>query len=207
MMVKRNPGATRQRILNAAFAEIHRHGFRNASVDQIVSDTGLTKGALYHHFPTKADLGHAVIDEMLRGLVFTRWVEPLQGVTDPIDGLRQVLQSMAETDGRLMCECGCPINNLTQEMSSVDETFRRKLQAVYREWKDRTAEALFRGQGAGYVSADVDCRKAATFIVSSVEGAAGMAKNAQDPAILDACLDGILRYLDSLRAPVRAKAS
>ena len=205
-MVKRNPGATRQRILDAAFAEIHRHGFRNASVDQIVSDTGLTKGALYHHFPTKADLGHAEIDEMLRGLVFTRWVEPLQGVADPIDGLRQVIQSMPESI-RLTCECGCPINNLAQEMSSVDGTVRRKLQAVYREWKDRTAEALFRGQGAGYVSADVDCRKAATFIVSSVQGAAGMAKNAQDPAILDACLDGIIRYLESLRAPVKAKAS
>lgn len=205
--VKRNPDATRQKILDAAFTEIHRNGFRNASIDQIVSETGLTKGALYHHFPTKAELGYAVIEEAIRGVILTRWIEPLQSAEDPIDGIRRVLQSFPEDDIDLACECGCPLNNLAQEMSSVDETFRHKLQTVYREWRDRTAEALFRGQGAGYVSPDVDCRKAATFIVSSVEGAAGTAKNGQDPAALRACFEGIIRYLESLRAPVHAEAS
>ena len=44
-MVKRNPDVTRQTILDAGAVEIHRHGFRSASIDRILADTGLTKGA------------------------------------------------------------------------------------------------------------------------------------------------------------------
>ena len=206
-MVRRDPDATRQRILEAAAAEIHRHGFRNASIDQILSETGLTKGALYHHFPTKADLGYAVVDEVIRSWVISHWVEPMERSNNPINGLLQALHDLSPEDVEMACECGCPLNNLAQEMSSVDETFRQKLASVYRSLRERMADALLRGQGAGFVSRDVDCRQAAVFLVSTLEGAAGAAKNARDPAILAACRDGIVRYLESLRAPVLATVS
>lgn len=205
--VKRDADATRQRILDAGAVEIHRHGFRNASVDRILADTGLTKGAFYHHFAAKADLGYAVIDESIRTLVLSKWVEPMESAVDPISGLVGGLSDVCPGDSAMVCDCGCPLNNLAQEMSSIDETFRGKLLRVYAEWQDRTAAALFRGQGAGYVRADVDCRKAATFIISSVEGAAGLAKNHQDPEVLSACLEGMIRYLESLRSEPRAQAS
>ncbi|WP_240754797.1 TetR/AcrR family transcriptional regulator [Parasulfuritortus cantonensis] len=40
----RQPDLTRQRILEAGFQEIHRHGYQAASVASILADTGLTKG-------------------------------------------------------------------------------------------------------------------------------------------------------------------
>ncbi len=206
-MAKRDPDATRQRILEAAAAEIHRHGFRNASIDQILSETGLTKGALYHHFPTKADLGHAVVDEVLRSWILSRWVEPMEQSNNPIDGLLQALDDLSLEDVEVACDCGCPLNNLAQEMSSVDEAFRQKLASVYRGLTERMADALLRGQGAGVVSRDVDCRQAAVFLAATLAGAAGAAKNARDPAILTACRNGIVRYLESLRALVPATLS
>ena len=57
---------TRAKLLRAAFCEIHRHGYQAASIANILADTGLTKGALYHHFSTKKLLGLAVIDEVIR---------------------------------------------------------------------------------------------------------------------------------------------
>ena len=56
----------RRELLEAAFAEFHLHGFQAASLDAIVARAGVTKGALYHHFPDKSALGHAVIDEVVR---------------------------------------------------------------------------------------------------------------------------------------------
>ena len=206
-MARRDPDATRQKILEAAGVEIHRHGFRNASIDEILSDTGLTKGALYHHFPTKADLGYAVVDEVIRSWALGQWVEPMERSNNPIDGLLQALHELSPEQVATICDCGCPLNNLAQEMSSVDETFRQKLASVYRCLTERMADALLRGQGAGYVARDVDCRQAAVFLVSTLAGAAGAAKNARDPAILAACRDGIARYLESLRAPVLATVS
>lgn len=58
---------TRKRLLEAAFNEIHLHGFQAASISQTLRDTGLTKGALYHHFLNKQQLEPAVIDEVMRG--------------------------------------------------------------------------------------------------------------------------------------------
>ena len=203
----RAPHVTRQRILEAAGAEIHRRGFRNASIDQILSETGLTKGALYHHFPTKAELGYAVIDEVISSWALSQWVEPMERSDNPIDGLLQALQDLSAEEVEMVCDCGCPLNNLAQEMSSVDETFRQKLAGVYGNLTERMADALLRGQGAGFVSRDLDCRQAAVFLVATLEGAAGATKNAQDPAILVACREGIVRYLESLRAPVLAPVS
>jgi len=55
---------TRSKILFAAYKEIHLHGFQAASLNNILAHTGVTKGALYHHFPNKTELGYAVIDEV-----------------------------------------------------------------------------------------------------------------------------------------------
>ena len=59
-------------------------------------------------------------------------------------------------------------------------------------------------RGIGFVAPDLDCRQAATFIAATLQGSAGAVKNARDPAILDACRSGLVRYLESLRAPVLA---
>ena len=61
------PEATRRDLLEAAHEEFWRVGFRSASVDQILTQTGVTKAALYHHFRNKLELGYAVVDEILRG--------------------------------------------------------------------------------------------------------------------------------------------
>ncbi len=206
-MVKRDPDATRLRILEAASAEIHRSGFRKASIDQILADTGLTKGAFYYHFPTKADLGYAVIDEVLGTSVVERWVTPMERSQNPIDGLLEALTQASPEEVELLCECGCPLNNIAQEMSSIDENFRRKIAQVYHRWTERMANALMRGQGAGLIDPNVDCAQAAAFIVATLEGAAGAVKNSRDPAMLQSCLVGISRYLESLRAPAFASVS
>ena len=57
--------SARDKILAAAFNEIHRYGFQAASLSSILANTGLTKGALYHHFTAKQDLGLAVVDEVI----------------------------------------------------------------------------------------------------------------------------------------------
>ncbi len=88
----RDPDATRDKLLHAAFEEIYRRGFQAASLDTILTKAGVTKGALYHHFPDKAALGYAVVDEVVTGLLLKRWgvLEPASG--DPLGALQQVLR-------------------------------------------------------------------------------------------------------------------
>ena len=71
----------------AAFDEIYEKGYAGASLDEILADSGVTKGALYHHFGSKAELGVAIIDEVILPFALRQWVEPLRGTDDPITAL------------------------------------------------------------------------------------------------------------------------
>src|SRR6266851_5448653 len=89
-----------------------------------IAEAGITKGALYHHFGSKQELGYAVVDELIREHILDRWVRSLEKAENPIDGLLAVLREGRHPsfDQRL----GCPLNNLAQEMSPLDEGFRKR---------------------------------------------------------------------------------
>ncbi len=199
VVAKRNPDQTRQQLLDAAFAEIHRNGFRAAGLDGILSNTGVTKGALYHHFPTKTDLGYAVVDELIHGAIVERWVVPLGRVEDPVEGMIGLLSSYSEEEVSSCCEMGCPLNNLAQEMSPIDEGFRLRLDALFNLWRSAVASALRRGQHSGHVRTDIDPDSVGCFFVASMEGSAGLAKTAHNPAVLRHCRDTMIDYLRTLR--------
>jgi len=191
---------TRQKMLEAAFAEIHRNGFQAASLSQILLDTGLTKGALYHHFPDKKTLGLAVIDEVIRPFMTAMMFAPLLETEQPLTTLQALLQSKTMFNDPAEVMLGCPLNNLMQEMSPVDETFRVKLNALFQDWVDVVAAALKRGQQASEVRQDVLANDTAFFIVSALEGCIGMSKNTQSVAAFNGCLMQLSHYLETLKA-------
>src|SRR5260370_575459 len=59
------PEATRRKIPGAAFAEFYKNGFQGGSLSHIVKVAGTTKGALFHHFSGKQELGYAVGGEII----------------------------------------------------------------------------------------------------------------------------------------------
>ncbi len=200
MATQRNPDLTRQTLLQAAFQEIYKSGFQAASLDNILSKVGVTKGALYHHFGSKQELGYAVVDELIREHILDRWVRSLEKAENPIDGLLAILRRKdphPSFDQRL----GCPLNNLAQEMSPLDEGFRKRLEGVFRQWRQGIAKALRRGQERGQVRSDIDPLESADFFIAALEGSLSLAKNAQDTNVFDNCKAGLASYLKGLRTP------
>src|ERR1700727_3036330 len=80
----RNSERTRGLLLQAAFEEIYRSGFRSADLEAILAAAGVTKGALYYHFDNKEALGYAVVDEVMAVNLHHKWVQPLRSAEDPI---------------------------------------------------------------------------------------------------------------------------
>lgn len=62
------PGLSRQTVLDAAVAAFIEHGYDATSMGLLSSRLGLSKAAIYHHFPAKAELLRAALDEALGGL-------------------------------------------------------------------------------------------------------------------------------------------
>ena len=198
---ERNPDQTRRRILEAAFIEMYRNGFQGMRLDEVTAASELTKGALYHHFPNKRALGYAVVEEVIRPMMESIWVQPLQQAADPLQGLLAVIETMPEAKpSEMMLQYGCPLNNLAQEMSPLDEGFRRRLDQVFNIWHQVISDALQAARDQGIIRADIDCDETATFVMAALEGCIGIAKNAQSVDRLMACNRGLMQYLLSLKA-------
>lgn len=207
MALKRDPDKTREAILAAAFEEIHVQGFRGASIDSILRRTGVTKGALYHHFPNKTALGYAVVDE-----VICPWAEQMMAAladaqANPLDTLLRIGMKQAHDDTHSDPMLGCPVNNLVHEMAGLDEGFRERLNNILLNWRQVIGAAFARGQAQGIVRANLDADAAAAFTLAAYEGSIGLAKSSRNAELFDASVRGFTDYINSLRPGADSAAS
>src|SRR5580698_8655389 len=201
----RNSERTRQRLLQAAFREVYRYGFQGAGIDTILAATNVTKGALYYHFESKEALGQAIIEEVVAEITRDRWLRPLQESKDknPIDALIGIVQAIPARPRDV--KRGCPLVNLTQEMSLLDEQFRKRLERIFQAWQEGIAAALQKGQYTGTVRRDLVPEETASFLIAMVEGYELLAKNAQDAKVWNMGIKNIVSWLSCLRAPGNAR--
>ncbi len=195
----RDAKKTRQAILQAAFENIHKKGFQPSGLSEILAATGVTKGALYHHFPNKTALGHAVVDEVVREYVENLWLLPLESAKDPVEALAQLIERRLTSKEPDIVKYGCPLHNLAQEMGPVDEGFRQRLDGLFRIWRKGVAKALRAGQQRGNVRTDLESDEVAAFVIAGVGGALVQAKSGKGLASAQECMAGLSRYLTSLR--------
>ena len=97
-------------------------------------------------------------------------------------------------------KAGCPLVNLAQEMSPLDEQFRKRLERIYHAWQESVAMALRRGQREGTVRRDLVPEEVASFLIAMVEGYEVLGKNSQDVNVWKMGLRNIVGWLKSLRA-------
>ena len=142
-------------MLQAAFREVYRYGFQSAGIDTILAATNVTKGALYYHFESKEALGYAIIEEIVAKFTRDRWMLPLQRNQDKdaIDTLIGIVRAIPHRPRDV--KSGCPLVNLTQEMSQLDEQFRKRLERIFHAWQEGIAMTLRRGQSQGTVRRDL----------------------------------------------------
>lgn len=191
---------TRQMLLDAAFREIHLNGYRAASLNDILRAAGCARGSLYHHFPDKHALGMAAISSHIDAYIEQLWLAPLRDTADPLNAIRQIIERYMNGKAGIDLNVGCPLNNLCQEMSALDESFRLYLNDVLTRWRDALQTALSRGQKAGTVRSDLDPAATAALIVAMHQGAAGTAKAARNREIAQRCGRAMFHYLDQLRS-------
>lgn len=189
---------TRQQLLQSAYCEMHQHGFQGASITKILASTALTKGALYHHFPTKHALGLAVIDEIIAPQLDNLVFQPLLTSQQPVTKLLEIIAGVETFMGEEGIKLGCPLNNLMQEMSPLDDQFRHHLNTILEAWQQAVYMAFEQGQQQHVIKAEVDIKAAALFVISAWEGCFSIAKNKQSPAAFTLCMTQLHGYVCSL---------
>jgi TetR/AcrR family transcriptional repressor of nem operon len=195
----RDPRAMRALILREGFAEIYLRGYQGASIDRIIDRVGATKGAFFHHFPHKLDLGYSIVDDVIRPMIEAQWVIPLRDSRDPLTTIALEFERGARELAKAPVSLGCPLNNLAQEMSPIDDGFRDRTNAVFVLWMRCFERALRSGQRSGVVSARTPARETAFALVAQIEGILSLSKNGNPRNALRTGARSLRRYLDTLR--------
>ncbi len=190
--------STRERILQAAYEEMYEHGFQGLRIDAVLKKTQLAKGALYHYFPTKLTLGYAVLDEVIMGHFQANWSQYLRETNNPLQALKDFFNQKFSDTQTGECVNGCPLTNLIQEMSTLDEGFQQRLKTVMFDIVSTVAEALHQGQTDDMVRKDVSTKSVAAFLLCSYQGVMGAAKCMQSVDVARDLFNSLNIYVDSL---------
>ena len=173
----------RTRIRNAAGRGFRRLGFGGIGVDGLAKEAGVTSGAFYGHFPSKAEAFKAAA---VAGLVELREaIESLQA-NEGAAWLEKFVDFYVNV--RRTCDLGesCALQSLTPEVARAD----RDTKAAYEAELVRVVEAVAQGlsmqglsmQGLsnGTLSAR---RKTAWAILSILSGGVSIARSTADPKL------------------------
>ncbi|MFJ3927881.1 ScbR family autoregulator-binding transcription factor [Streptomyces sp. NPDC090022] len=150
---------TRQAILDGAAVAFDQAGFGGTSLSDVVKHAGVTKGALYFHFPSKDALARTLMDEQFQiSELLPRIEEP--GLQTAIDlthhmahGLRTNVRVRAAI--RLVVEFG---------------SFTKPDPSPYDTWIDITRSCLDPAQERGELFQTLDTAHLATYLVGSFTG-------------------------------------
>lgn len=175
--------STSEAILKAARSSVQAHGYGGLNFRDLASDVGIKAASIYHHFPSKADLGAAVARRYWEDVVVDLDAI-LEDAGDPSEALRRyprIFRRSLERDNRL-----CLGSFMSAEYDDLPEPVRKEVQTfsdVNVAWlKARLAEA---GQFGSQEKAEGRARA----IFASVAGAQLLARSRADLSIFDGLID------------------
>jgi AcrR family transcriptional regulator len=168
--------ATRQRIVDSAARRLKADGVTGSGVSTLMADAGLTNGAFYVHFDSKADLVATVVGEELAAQR-----SAATGLPGGAAGLAALVSGYLSAEHRDHPAGGCPSAAMIEEIGRCDGHVRETYTRGIVEFADVIASYL-----------DVDePDKRRVRVLAAFAGMVGtlqMARTVNDPALSDALL-------------------
>lgn len=202
-MSPRSGAPTREKLLGTSEALINQRGFAGTSIDQIIAETGVTKGTFFYHFKTKQDLARALIerfaaaDQELMQSSMERAEklspDPVQQVLLFIGLLLEVAEELDKTT-----QPGCLFATYCFEKGLfADETFDVISEAMLR-WRRVVGDKLRAAAEKTPPRADVDLDALADMLTVLFEGAFVVSRSLKGPGVFSAQLRHYRTYLQLL---------
>ena len=196
--------ATRRRILEVAAPHFLERGYAGTSLNDIIKETGLTKGGFYFHFDGKTELALEVLDD-----VRTAWREAIFALAG--DHTRAVDQIAAMVRAAATVKCDAPsgtaIGRLCEELAKLPGMAERI--RPFDAWFEVTADLFRAAQAQGDMDPTVDAASAAIFAVNGYMGYDQLADVSGDEALVLRLADEFLYYTFravGIHVPVPASA-
>ena len=180
---------TREKILQAAARLFALKGYHDAKLEEVLDTAQVTKGAFFHHFRDREDLGFAVLDwhmdrrrQLLdaieQELPLAKQADPLQQVFRRLDAIQEMVRR------REGCKGGCIIGNMSTALSDCHDGFRKRLAECFDEMAQEFLPHLEAAARQRRVTRRTNTSELARYIVTVIEGAIMQARTLGDAQLL-----------------------
>lgn len=183
---------TKQRLLDAGLTMLLEHGYNDLGIQALLQRTGIPKGSFYHHFAGKEDFALQAIDHYMRRVHAGLDHSLGDAASRPLERVRHFFE-LSERKYRTEGYMGCLLGGLGQELSGVNENFRRKIEECLAGIARRLGVCLAEARAAGELPPAADPRELADLLVNCWEGAALRSRLRTSPAPLMTMLDFYFR--------------
>ena len=177
---------TREHILKKSRKLFTLHGFQNTSINEVIAATKVKKGNLYYHFPSKEELGLAVLidaaDEF--SIILDKSLVGESPTQKIVNSCQTIMELMQQTN----FVGGCLFGNTALEMSGSTPRFREILQKLFSNWSKRLELEILKAGKIKTLPLPSSPTVLATSIVALLEGGIMLSRVYQDSDALKECI-------------------
>jgi TetR/AcrR family transcriptional repressor of nem operon len=159
---------TRERIIAKAAELFNQRGLEGTSMADLMEATGLEKGGIYRHFPSKEAVAAEAFDYAWEE-AFQERVRDLDIIPGSIDRLKHLIANFVER--RSSIPGGCPLLNTAVESDDGNPVLRERARQALGKWQNLLTSVINEGIQEREIRSGVDPRRLAMLIISSLEGA------------------------------------
>ena len=192
--------ATMQRMQVTGLKLFYSKGYYNTSIDDILKELELSKGAFYYHFDSKEDFFVQIVQNLMARKVYSTLIEPLEGHENPLTLISKCFDDAMETAIHNEMDFGCILNNFLIEFNGKNETIMQHLNEIVTVWEVNLVTTLQKGKFNGFLDRHVDCEAVATFLMSSYFGVRTLMAGSSPSAKKYRFMTQLRQYFKSIEA-------
>jgi TetR/AcrR family transcriptional repressor of nem operon len=199
--------SARSKLLDAAFSVIRQKGYAATSVDELCAKARVTKGAFFHHFPSKDSLAVAAVDLWSETSSAFFASAPYHNFEDPLDrilGYLDFRKSMLRGDP---AEFTCLAGTMVQETYGTHPEIRQACDASIGGHAAKLESDVAAAMKRHRIRASWSAASLALYTQVVLQGAFILAKAQGSAAVAEASVEHLRRYIECLFGRPRKKAT
>lgn len=188
--------------MNAAQAQILNNGFGGTTIDSIIDEAGVSKGAFFHYFSSKDELGHNIVKRYAEADIehLEKTLVKAEGLSD--DPLQQLLifVKLFEQEMETLEEPypGCLYASYLQQSGLFDEQIMELIRESMLTWRLRVHNKLEEITRQYKPKQNVDLESLADMLLVVFEGAFVLSQSLKESKTVAKQLSHYHRYLKLL---------
>jgi TetR/AcrR family transcriptional repressor of nem operon len=198
-------GAARSKLLDAAIEIIRKKGYAATSVDELCARAGVTKGAFFHHFPSKDSLAVAAVNQWTDNATEFFAAAPYHRLDDPLDRVLGYLDFRKAMLGGEVADFTCLAGTMVQEAYGTHPDIRQACGASIGNHAATVEPDIADAMKRYRLRAPWTAQSLALHTQAVLQGAFILAKTEGDAAMAQTSIDHLRRYIELLFRRPRKK--